>query len=722
MMKRAISDIMMAVMLLVTFTACESESLSTTFGGEGKTITIRLNAQGGDLARAFARSERVEDYGENTIATADVFFYDADDSLLYSVLKGDVTLSTPDADGVVTATVPMPSDDTDLTQAKTIYVIGNRQATDAQVESAKSSEADLRAMTFTTATLKDVPTSTTTFVMDGSNSNITISNNEISGEVELVRAAAKITLTVNIPSTLTDNGGTSDDTSDDVTYEPKLGNITVSFHNGVKTFGVPTDIFSDEEAASRKGVVGTTTNGTTSVTFAPFYSYPTKWKAGDSNEPYLTLAVQWAVKEEGSTTTDYRSYYYRVPVNKKHFETDEKTLVLNRNHWYKITLDVGVLGTPAASDEVEVTGNYEVAPWGNLPIGANLLDYVYLIVDKNQVEMDNINSVSVGYKASHDIDVKIIYISRPTFASANSIGEQIFYNNTTGETTVSSNLLKECTVSTDKETNEIILTHELVNEMPTSGTNFDYSVYTVRVVVTMTAGGKTYTETIEYKQYPERYIEGEVSSGNVFVDTNTSKTYNWRHIEGGAGSNSITYIVNVTALEEGSDYFIGDPRTSTYSNLGYSSWISAPTVGESSNRGLSYYYPARYEGTDVDKIIAPKFRVASSYGRKGGITNAFSQADARKRCAGYQEDGFPAGRWRVPTAAEILYVSQLCNRSILTSIFDGGQGYWSATQVYSDGSLNRNTSASVRCVYDEWYWGSDQLDDPSTFTWGDAKR
>ena len=151
-------------MMLATFTACEKEALQSTFeSNEGKSIRILLNAQGDDVTRAVSRSDGNDAYGENTIATADVFFYNAGGTLIYNVAKENVTLSEPDANGVVTATVPMPSSDEniDLTQATKVYVMGNRQATDGQVADTDKSEAALRALTFTTNLATD-PTAETT--------------------------------------------------------------------------------------------------------------------------------------------------------------------------------------------------------------------------------------------------------------------------------------------------------------------------------------------------------------------------------------------------------------------------------------------------------------------------------------------------------------------------------------------------------------------------------
>ena len=117
------------------------------------------------------------------------------------------------------------------------------------------------------------------------------------------------------------------------------------------------------------------------------------------------------------------------------------------------------------------------------------------------------------------------------------------------------------------------------------------------------------------------------------------------------------------------------------------------------------------------------------------------------RCASYQENGYPAGRWRLPTTAEVLFIVDLQVKGAIQKLFVNSW-YFSATHEiqYTDGSnpqiqdINRNNiinnstnRCSVRCVYDEWYWGSEQeaqrnttINDPNNgdyyyFTWGDKE-
>ena len=94
--------------------------------------------------------------------------------------------------------------------------------------------------------------------------------------------------------------------------------------------------------------------------------------------------------------------------------------------------------------------------------------------------------------------------------------------------------------------------------------------------------------------------------------------------------------------------------------------------------------------------------------------------NALRRCASYQENGYPAGRWRLPTRAEIEFVMSLSNKGYIPALFDG---------TYFDGAGNGYTSSGgskdnygVRCVYDLWFWGDAAPltgTAANTFTWGD---
>ena len=124
------------------------------------------------------------------------------------------------------------------------------------------------------------------------------------------------------------------------------------------------------------------------------------------------------------------------------------------------------------------------------------------------------------------------------------------------------------------------------------------------------------------------------------------------------------YTIYITSFDiEGSDYAIGDPRSFTVDNLS----SSLDNKRDSHNKLLASYYPTRKD--DVSNVIAPAFKIASSWGvvstSNGGYGSrrVLSYETAQRRCASYQENGYPAGRWRIPTEAEIEYIVSLSDRN-----------------------------------------------------------
>ncbi len=259
------------------------------------------------------------------------------------------------------------------------------------------------------------------------------------------------------------------------------------------------------------------------------------------------------------------------------------------------------------------------------------------------------------------------------------------------------------------------------------------------------------------------------------------------------------YLVTITTLPEGTEYRIGDPRSSLInnnlgSNTSYTNnytgtkrtittGINGPVLtaenknpwkgqkytwsgnttgitvegfktGKSiypngGNRTLSYYYPT-LEDDNHQMIIAPKFRICSSY---AGTRTNLNRELARRRGAAYQELGYPAGRWRLPTYGEVKFIMELSAQYKIPRLFghpDNTWYYWSAqglvcvraktytgsnpctlpsNNAFVNPTGNTPDVQRARFVYDEWYWGEADLqsngqavnrDAPTyTFTWGD---
>ena len=132
-------------------------------------------------------------------------------------------------------------------------------------------------------------------------------------------------------------------------------------------------------------------------------------------------------------------------------------------------------------------------------------------------------------------------------------------------------------------------------------------------------------------------------------------------------------------MDASEKYIIGDPRNQNSYKVSY-----LTKYGNGSLKGLQQYLKTKGEVTnerEVDNIIAPAFRIASSF----GVTQDISYSIAQKRCASYQENGYPCWAWRVPTEAEIEFIVSLSNKKYIPELFDGE--YFASSQRYYMGNL-----------------------------------
>lgn len=272
-----------------------------------------------------------------------------------------------------------------------------------------------------------------------------------------------------------------------------------------------------------------------------------------------------------------------------------------------------------------------------------------------------------------------------------------------------------------------------------------------------------FKEKVTMYQYPAFYIEADRNystkpEGNIYVNTFTNKgsnadngwfgtTYGLLGKDGDGSDvgnkNPCMYIITITQLSKESifnvkdgdkdetgtnyNYVIGDPRqhkitlevatntngeslpvtekdqsVSTIANKSY--YKSAPSLYGANPRKLSFYYPT-LEDNSVVNMIAPKFRIASSW----GVTSNISRNNARRRAAYYQEQQFPAGRWRMPTIAEFSYIIKLSVENKIPQLFTLDKYYWTAggqCKGNNNGIVRSSAidNQAMRAVYDEWYW------------------
>lgn len=237
---------------------------------------------------------------------------------------------------------------------------------------------------------------------------------------------------------------------------------------------------------------------------------------------------------------------------------------------------------------------------------------------------------------------------------------------------------------------------------------------------------------------------------HYLVKNTDKKDYQWRAVFYTGGSIDM-YNIHISVLPPEFKFVIGDPRVAEIDNLGYkftpedgSKLVERENFSKTlamygiPTRTLAYYYPTE-ASERTRNMLAPSYRICSKFGGTefGDITLEY----ARYRCAAYQEDGFPAGRWRVPTEAEVSIISALSANGAFEVLFNLNGYYWSANgavHVTANGVVPEpgKTTALLRCVYDTWYWGEDQSEydawhkriypndewPRNRFVWGDRPR
>ena len=589
---------------------------------------------------------------------------------------------------------------------------------------------------------------------------------------QLSRVAAKITLDLSVVSAIDEV--TAQMAGRDTMYEqyvrtwyPDVNNIQVylSYANSQTTldrtlYGTAPYSYDDEtfftyNRGGFKSKVQSTADGW-QITGSPFYSYPMTWTPIAEHAPFIKIILPWRAYQETPTYETYQYILHEVdpssgqPTTREGNKLKSATRthindvtaspeefyykislpadnnVLESNTWYDIALDVAILGGRSDDLIMEVAGKYYVLDWSNpdFTAGGALVQGSYLKLGEETYYMYGEDSITIPVLSSHDVTATVT---------------RARYTDFSGDNPVVKNIASTSYTTNNFGRDSIKLTHTL-NRVITSK-NLDCSVDTFYVRVSNGAG---LTKNITIIQQPPLYIESEDSNKYVYVNGNWNQdnTDNyWRVFETGYNNNNAAlsnrlgtlrrhdlsasdnnnfhiYTVHVSSLV-GTDWVIADPRSRT--------GVNYPNLKGKSTSGASL---TNYKLTDpnASNQIAPALKVASSAGASYSHNNTNSGRvifeNAHKRCAAYQENGYPAGRWRVPTEAEIRFIMNLSKNSKLPSLFDGQ--YWAAngrilssssSSGYGEGHTESGqTVASVRCVYDAWYWGNEPVDTYLT-TW-----
>lgn len=483
------------------------------------------------------------------------------------------------------------------------------------------------------------------------------------------------------------------------------------------------------------------------------YAYPETFTAADEKAPYFKVQMPWVqVLDRTKPATGSNigpmgthQFYYKVllpsitEITRNTLYTLNLTLdkVGGTQEDYVVVTDTDCMVTNWLSPSGEYTGYYS----------ARFLDTardIYYVYGDDEVE--------IPVTSSHPIAATVTSAKKYDFQNK---GVEVNVNTSTSPYSITNN-----------GKISFKLTHVLDNVVSHQNT-YDCSPITFTVDIKHEDNKQPHVKTITIVQYPPVYIKQEMSNGRVFINNTSNQDYDVNvtnnrgyslgGLEGrsnitdsGSNRNPRQYTVYVSVLPSNSTAIIGDPR--------------GPKGGVN-NLGNTVSNNYRPTADNTQNVIAPAFKMASSYGKTSDLI--FDRAE--ERCAAYQENGYPAGRWRVPTVAEIEFVISLSEYEHIPDLYDVGRAggnwawsntnrrywcYWAAGMYAYGGVQYQSDSASdggagvaepltssnlyddsnaryrkylnsryyyfvnaVRCVYDVWYWGEEQ-DTAHLTTWG----
>ena len=480
---------------------------------------------------------------------------------------------------------------------------------------------------------------------------------------------------------------------------------------------------------------------------AHYYTYPISMEEGDDNQPYLKLVLPWyGYKYRGTETNPafdvndpnwvpykQKEVYYKIVI--------PRASINEGNRIYEYSVTVNIIGN---EKEVTIDGDYEVKDWTyDKVISSNVATgrYISLDIPKDEYDM-YVDEIDIAFVSSGKVVANILEIYQLDISGSSPTPQYFMQNDVVTNNTALLNK-KGVTaaqvqnwVTIPEGTSYLKINHTMDNNMMNGNngnTKFDMSPYVFKVRLHLEEAGSdtSFDRYVTITQYPSMYVTSTESNGIVWVNTYTygkradgttistatntqgidySTAYNSSNNTIGVvasketalrtsnNNNGYNMIVHPTVLDESLNLKLGDPRAQNGSTL-------------STITGLTNYRATR---TDVEsrRIVSPGFMIASSYGKTSDLSPFARAAD---RCASYQENGYPAGRWRVPTEGEIEFLVKLSEYGFIPSLFDGS--YWASSgRAYNSSSKQfvNGSSGPVRCVYDTWYWGEEPYQENAT--------
>ena len=771
-MKSIFKYILIPLLPLLLWTGCKKESMPSPEVIPDHCIELTLS--GLHPALSVKGSMRGDDaYNENLVESVDCFFYPegkTDEPAVFTALgRGASAVAEGDSTVYKVRVFFTDTDARDMfgsTVSGTcqVFVICNAPlsyGSDTSVDALKEMvvENDFTAQTIQGSFVMSAEeTAGVRLVTDGEGTRTA------SGRIKVTRACAKIQFYLAIPETFLDE--------ENHTWEPVLSaGVGITMSNAVKKGKVYGDYtvqaadyvnYGTRKVDSLEVSARIPGREDYKYTHIPFYSYPSAWTDLSDYGASVVFRIAWKRTE----STDYTWKKYQLSPN-------ISTMEFKRNNCYRTFVAVHSLGGADKEEKVIIPeSDYEILPWMNESasgggqgiVPGQLITYKYLVIDHPEQVINNEPKVYFTYVSSSPIaSVKINTIKYYVNANANPETTQNVNRTITAD-------------SQDVSTNAGVITVDKSNPgYVTFAHSLDnmYSALTIYATITNEDGC---TQDVVAEQNPSISLYRKAKSGDVFVNgyfarvadspfgtrfsqggnyyyRDPNSTYNNSNavtmpnpsreygttIYAGATSGSLstyyttevrissfntsnnTYTYTYGGSEHTEVYRIGDPRKTT-EEVYSSSWSLYPYLYyNNTDQGATeaWQEPLKIlttsQNAEDQNIVAPKFLVSSSLNAM--LTSGLPTFDqAVSRAAVYQETGYPAGRWRIPTEAEMAFIVARQQDGTIPDLYVSGSDYWSGSgrlmNISSSGTKitmknGNGDKQSVRFVYDLWYWGDD---------------
>ena len=693
--------------------------------------------------------------GDSTVYKVKVFFTDADALRMF----GDKNSGTCEFFVICNAPLSYDLNHSSVAELKELVVENDFTAQTVQGSFVMSADGP----------------STVTLTTDGDD------NRTASGRIKVTRAAAKIQFFLLIPEEFEDEANQTWEPVFDAGIGISMSNAVKKGKVDGDYVVQTTDYVSYGARQITALNPGDEITGHEEYTYThvPFYSYPCTWSDLSDYATTVVFRIPWRIKGE----TDYQWKKYQLSPNVS--TLDLKRNVFYRTFVKVSSLGgadkESFVVIPECDYEIIPWMNESASGGGQGVIPGELVTYKYLVMDHPEQTLNNEATVYFTYVTSSPISsVKITTIQYYDNSNATPLRTQNVNRTISGNSETVSTNAGSITVdkgnpgyvsfyhSLENMYTSITVNAEITNEdgcmqrvtfvqnpsisliRNTNAGSVFVNGYFARVASTPPGWANNYNRFTDDGSY---YYHCSSLWGSSRIGNNSqTQTKNGRttgvygiiigstsNLAASIDRNFYTTYIDVTSFNSSNDYYvannteihyrIGDPRVPSSAHYsGSESWTINSKFYDYlyyNNNTTELFTPWKSpeeiliatQDADDQSIIAPRLLVSSALNANTGLT--FEQAV--KRGATYQEGGYPAGRWRLPTEAEIAFIVARQKEGVIPVLYATDDYYWSGSGrlVYIPTQANAaitfsdpaaNTSESCRFVYDLWYWG----DAPST--------